>query len=309
MKSSIIVPVYNLEKYIGECIESLLRQKGEIEIILVDNNSTDGSRGIIEEYAKKDKRIKLIEEKKWGAAAARNAGVKAATGKYLWFVDGDDWIEEGAIEKLERTVRETGAEVVIVGFYKNFEDGRRFAQQPFNKQNWRKKIVWYGAGPWEFYVQRKWLVEQGMWFPEGMMHEDIATTPTYGIKAGKVEIVEEGLYDYRQRKGSVLHQEKFNRHQLDIFRALTIVEEKFREAGKYEEYREEIEFLYIWHLISDAAKEFMRFRREPEAREGLRKIRKMMRKRFPKWRKNKYFKERKMLEKVRFITHYYGVGR
>ena len=90
MKSSIIVPVYNLEKYIGECVESLGKQKGEIEIILVDNNSTDGSREVMEEYAKKNKRIKLIEEKKWGAAAARNAGARVTTGEYLWFVDGDD---------------------------------------------------------------------------------------------------------------------------------------------------------------------------------------------------------------------------
>ena len=99
-KVSVVIPVYNVEKYLGECLDSVLRQTlNEIEIICVDDGSTDGSAAILQKYAAADPRIRLISQANAGLSAARNAGMDAATGKYIYFLDSDDYISADAMEK------------------------------------------------------------------------------------------------------------------------------------------------------------------------------------------------------------------
>jgi len=113
-KISIIIPVYNVRKYLGKCIDSLVAQTlHDIEIICVDDESPDNSVAIIEEYAKKDSRIKLISQKNTGASGARNAALKIAQGQYVLFVDGDDWIENDACELLYDIAIKNDTDVVM----------------------------------------------------------------------------------------------------------------------------------------------------------------------------------------------------
>ena len=101
MKLSIIIPVYNTEKYIKQCIESVTAIKDiETEIIVVNDGSTDSSKDILEEYTEKNDRIKVITQKNQGASAARNTGIKASTGDYIYFLDSDDWIDTVSFEKI-----------------------------------------------------------------------------------------------------------------------------------------------------------------------------------------------------------------
>lgn len=101
-KLSVIIPVYNVEEYLRECLDSILGQDyDDFEVILVDNNSTDKSYEICEEYARKyPEVVRVYRCEAWGAAAARNFGVEKARGEYIWFIDSDDYIEKGAIRKL-----------------------------------------------------------------------------------------------------------------------------------------------------------------------------------------------------------------
>ena len=117
---TIIVPIYNVEQYLPKCIDSIINQTYQnLEIILVDDCSTDGTYKILEDYAKKDNRIKLIRnEKNLQNAETRNVGIRVATGKYLYFIDSDDWIDSDYIENMVEAAEKSEADVVMnLGVY------------------------------------------------------------------------------------------------------------------------------------------------------------------------------------------------
>ncbi len=121
-KVSVIVPVYNVEKYIHQCVDSILRQTmGDIEIILVDDGSADGCPEICDEYGKMDNRVKVIHQKNAGVSSARNRGIEIATGQYVYFVDSDDWIEEDGLKQLYETAQSAKADVVFADCYERYE--------------------------------------------------------------------------------------------------------------------------------------------------------------------------------------------
>ncbi|MPQ44275.1 glycosyltransferase family 2 protein, partial [Clostridium tarantellae] len=120
---SVIIPVYNVEKYLRRCIDSIINQSEKnIEIILVNDGSTDGSRYICNEYEKKDKRIKLIHKKNGGLSDARNVGLNASSGKYLLFVDSDDWCDLHMISDMCNKAEENNADLVVCGYLINYSD-------------------------------------------------------------------------------------------------------------------------------------------------------------------------------------------
>lgn len=115
---SVIVPVYNIEHYISECLESILNQTyTDLQIIIIDDGSTDGSGKICDEYAKKDKRIQVIHTDNYGPGHARKEGLQYARGEYVGFVDGDDRIQPQMYEELLREIEETGADFVHFGYF------------------------------------------------------------------------------------------------------------------------------------------------------------------------------------------------
>ena len=144
LKLSIIIPVFNVEEYLKECLDSILAQKNRgIEIILVENYSSDKSYEICKDYKEKfPKVIKVFRTKKWGASAVRNYGVKKASGEYLWFIDSDDWIEKGAIEKVLGKVEKKEADVVCISVRRVYEDGRTNILTAVNpkEKNWKEKF-------------------------------------------------------------------------------------------------------------------------------------------------------------------------
>lgn len=122
---SIIVPVYKVEKYLPRCIDSILAQTfGDFELILIDDGSPDGCGRICDEYAQKDKRIVVIHQKNMGVSAARNAGLDIARGRYIGFVDSDDWIEPQMYEVMMDAIRENGADMAVCGVRYADEDGK-----------------------------------------------------------------------------------------------------------------------------------------------------------------------------------------
>lgn len=123
-KITVIVPVYNVENYLGRCIQSIISQTYKnLEIILVDDGSTDNSGNICDEYAKKDSRIRVIHQKNRGASGAKNAGIEVATGNYIGFIDSDDWIDSDMFEILLHYANEHSADIVRCDTYINYEDG------------------------------------------------------------------------------------------------------------------------------------------------------------------------------------------
>ena len=120
---SVVVPIYNVELYMKKCIQTIINQSyNNLEIILVDDGSTDNSGNIADEYAQKDLRVKVIHKLNGGLSDARNAGMKKATGKYICFIDSDDFIEKDMIEKMVNRITDLQVDVLIAGFYVDFED-------------------------------------------------------------------------------------------------------------------------------------------------------------------------------------------
>ena len=175
-KVSVIVPVYNNEKYVETCIRSICQQTYQnLEILVINDGSTDGSRQILERMAEKDKRIRLTHQENAGVSAARNKGIELADGEYLTFVDGDDYVSADYIEKFYECAKKQNAEIVICGVTYVEEEGRILKRilpgkyRRFEREEWAVRISavcshFYKRSLWERYQVR---------FQEGERGEDM----------------------------------------------------------------------------------------------------------------------------------------
>lgn len=211
---SVIVPIYNMEKYLPECVDSIRKQTyGNLEILLVDDGSTDGSLRTCEEYAKKDSRIRVIHRENGGLSAARNTGLDQATGDWIGFVDSDDWVEPDLYETLLTLAQEHQAEVACSRHFREYVNGHA----PVS--NTGKVDVLHGMeeiargklsdGSFDVAVWNKLYVAtffaDGLRFPVGKKHEDHLINYHIMLDCNTVVCIDRPLYHYRQRKGSIVH--------------------------------------------------------------------------------------------------------
>lgn len=207
---SVIVPVYNVEKYIKRCIESIINQSyKELEIILVDDGSTDASGRICDEFLNLDQRIKVIHKKNGGLSDARNCGIEAATGGYIAFIDSDDYIEPTMFETLIRNLVEFDADIsacgydmIYTGSVKNISEGSsiiRYSTADAFKVLLHKNNM--GIIAWNKLYKKKLL--QVIRFPINKHFEDINTTYKIISKANFIVYDPKPLYHYIQRNSSI----------------------------------------------------------------------------------------------------------
>lgn len=214
MRFSIIIPVYNVEPYLRDCLASVLHQTyADWEAVCVNDGSTDRSGEILEEYAAKDPRFKVLEKPNGGLSSARNAGMDAAKGDYVLFLDSDDWLEPNALETVAKALNDED----MLCF-----SGRRYleATLSFNPIDQLVEKV-YNSGM-EYYnenallhrdfafvcvvlraYKRSFLINNGLSFREGIFHEDNLFTPKACFFAQKVKVINACLYDYRVRAHSI----------------------------------------------------------------------------------------------------------
>mgnify|MGYP004458462943 CR=1 FL=1 len=230
MKISIIVPIYNVEKYIRKCIESIINQTyRNIEIILVDDGSPDNCGKICDEYAKKDSRVKVIHKKNGGLSDARNKGTEVATGEYIMYVDSDDYIELSACEELYNIINAGNVDIVCYNFKKvdelgNIIDNKKIYSQGNSKKeiemsfkdamidNLYRKHIRYEAGS-KIYANK---IAKKISFPTNMLAEDFATFYKFLAEARKIIFYDRCLYNYVQRNGSIMAEKK-EKLYLDMF--------------------------------------------------------------------------------------------
>lgn len=210
---SVIVPVYNAENYLDNCIQSILEQTIECyELILVDDGSTDKSGVICDTWAIDDERIKVIHTKNSGAAAARNEGVKAATGNYVTFVDADDTITTDYLEYLYRLLCEYKTDIAIGGYEKIYpdEDGEKLysinkEKEAMSGYEAMEKLLYQNgimSVPWGMLIKKK--IVDNVKFPEGTCAEDMGTIYRLFEAAERVVIGKHAVYNYYQRVGNTI---------------------------------------------------------------------------------------------------------
>ena len=211
---SIIVPVYDVEKYIGRCVDSIINQTYKnLEIILVDDGSPDNCGKICDEYAKKDCRIKVLHIKNGGVSNARNVGIEASTGEYISFVDSDDVICPEMYEKLLNCALENNADIVQCHYYHLFEDGHKedmkcekTVQKIENTEDARKAVVYnkISFSVWAKLFKRE-IIGDIRFNTALKVSEDRLFVYECCSKASKVVMLDDVEYGYFQRESSVIH--------------------------------------------------------------------------------------------------------
>lgn len=310
MDISIIIPVYNAEKYLKRCVESVINSfeaspniKGEI--LLIDNNSTDKSPAIMKSLKQKnDRLIDTLKTTKPGASAVRNYGMKKARGEYVWFVDADDAISKNAINKLLRQANQKKADLVMLRAERIYPDGQRNYLPAIDPNNvsYKSRFVRYGIPPWQVIFRRKWWLDNGFSFKEGVIHEDMELMSALILATDSFTSVDETLYFYYQNPGSVLHKNTFDAHIFDIHPNLESLYQRFVDKGAEKDYHDELEYFFIWNLLIDSAKDFAKF---PEGKSGFGRSRKLLKKYFPRWRRNKFLAQKSLKVQILVRLNYY----
>lgn len=307
MNISIIVPVFNAEKYLSRCLDSVMKSLEGIkgEVLLIDNNSTDDSLKIAKDYQKKyPETIHVLKCHTPGAAAVRNYGVSKAKGDYVWFIDADDHIAETAIDKLLKIAKHEKADLVMMGAKRLARDGSTsyLSAVKAGCRDTKSRFIRYGMGPWQVIIRRKWWLEHGFSFREKMIHEDMELMSALILYTDRFASVDEPLYFYNDNPESVLHKSKFNPHIFDIFPALEGLYARFKEKEAERKYHAELEWFFIWNLLIDSAKDFEKF---PEGHSGFDLSRQMLSNYFPNWRKNRFLAEKPLKLRLRVRLNYY----
>ena len=211
-KVSIIIPVYNCERYLKKCLDSLLKQTlKDIEIICINDGSTDNSIKILQKYADKDARILIIDQENKGVSAARNAGVEKAAGEFIGFVDSDDWVNLTFYEKLYNAAQKYDADIAVGGitrvhkFYKHFY--LKYKQE-ISTDDYKEKLRICDV-PDRCYMANKlyrkeMLKLHNLKFEESRLYEDIMLTPQVLYYAKKLVAVPGAYYYYRRYAGSIV---------------------------------------------------------------------------------------------------------
>ena len=226
MRFSIIIPVFNVKQYLRDCLDSVLVQTfGDWEVLCIDDGSTDGSADILREYAAKDSRIKVIAQKNAGTAAARNAGLKASKGDYIFFLDSDDWIESKALQTLNSQFSILNARLDVLCF-----SGQRYIEATgeyrpadiLHEKYYSSGMDYYNenallARDFAFVCvvlrvyRREFLLSHQLYFAEDNTYEDNLWVPIMLHHADTVNVIPDSLYLYRFREGSKMHSNSLAR--------------------------------------------------------------------------------------------------
>lgn len=294
---SIIVPVYNVEKYLEKCIESILAQTYEqLEVILVDDGSPDRCGEICEQYAKKDSRITVLHQKNRGLSAARNAGIMQASGEYLLFVDSDDYIVAELAEKTVRMAESVKADIVIFDYVAVEEETGREDRSRFKLEKnevfslkEQPKALLVPPSAWNKLYRRELFLKTCMRYPEGRHYEDLGTTPKLFLRAERIVYLDsDPLYYYILRNGSIMHSKNFEKNFRDRTFAFENILHYFEECRQREQYEKELEYIAFENLYFFPIKEIVMSDKKSIY---LEKFENYVEKNFPTVAENIYIKE------------------
>ena len=298
-KVSIIIPVYNVEKYIKKCLDSLVNQTLEdIEIIVVNDGSPDNSQKIIDKYVKKyPDKVKSYIKENGGQGSARNYGVKCATGEYIGFVDSDDYVDKNMYKIMYEKAKETESDIVCCNHYevRNEELKELGCFNSFDTKNIVKNYILGFPCPWNKIIRRSLITKKNWKFPEKIWYEDLAALPLFALYTNKITSIEKPLYYYLIRSGSTMNQTSYNKKFEDIFVAMEYLYKKINESASIIKYKDEFEFLFIMNYLRDAS---FRFIYNNGNKEHLDRIVEDMKKYFPDLKNNKYLVQMPFLYRI-----------
>lgn len=297
MKLSIIVPVYKVEEYLGECVDSLLSQTiDDYEIILVDDGSPDNSGKIADEYAAANPdMIRVLHIDNGGQGRARNFALDIAKGDFVGFVDSDDWVTHDMYEKMYTRAAETGADVVVCDFMERFADGRESVLPASLQDNWLGS-----AGSSCNKIFRRSLVG-ALRFPVGLWYEDFYFSAVMLLRSKHTEFIAEPLYIYRRGQESTMHNNNAAKN-LDMLTIMDMLEKEMLPAG----YKDDFEFFLVNHVLLDSISRLAK-QDAPERKEVIGKLRLYVQAKIPKLSGCGSYKKESRKRRLIMWMNYHGL--
>lgn len=274
-KISVIVPIYNVEKYLRRCIDSIINQTyRNLEIILVNDGSLDGSLDICKRYEKLDSRIKLINKKNGGLSSARNEGLKIATGDYISFIDSDDWINEDMYESLLSNAIKYNADISVGGVINLLEKDNSYEViknsftgvhkiQCISGEEAIEKFLMESWASWDKIYKRE--IHEDIYFPLGEINEDEAIAIEILKRCNKVVYDNKNFYNYIKRENSITTS-KFNKKKFDWYKHcknnLKFIEQEYPKLIKKAEKRLLDSMLWSLNSMIDINKDYEEYRKD-----------------------------------------------
>jgi glycosyltransferase involved in cell wall biosynthesis len=287
---SVIVPVYNVEKYLDECLSSLVNQTlSELEIIVVNDGTKDNSQSIIDHYVKQypNKVVSLIKEN-GGLGDARNYGIPYAKGEYIGFVDSDDIVHLEMYEKMFNKAKLEDSDLVLCDLEYFYEtSSEKMVKEglvQIENIDVNKTVFLSPLFAWNKLYRRSLFIESGLKYPIGLWYEDIPVTVPFFTLAKKISYVHETLIYYRQRSTSIMGSVD-NPKVKDIFDIMHLCLNYFKDHNLLETYHDELEFLFLEHLMLNGG---FRFLLSHKYKDYLAFSIDTLDLNFPHWRNNKY---------------------
>ncbi len=253
IKVSIVVPVYNAQKYLRTCVDSLVNQTlEEIEIILVDDGSTDESSSIISEYENQyPSKVIVIHKENGGQASARNMGIEISRGTYVGFVDADDYVDVTMFDKMYRNTEGETIDMVACDYeYIEYASGKNLTQYAKVKQITDKKEMFIDplVSPWNKLYRRQILKDTGVLFREGCVYEDTAFYMKLIPYISKTNYVGEKLVYHYKHVSSTMNGVQTAK-VADMFTILEDIQQYYKEQGFWEQYKKELEYFSVKILL------------------------------------------------------------
>ncbi|MGL4943351.1 MAG: glycosyltransferase family 2 protein [Thermoguttaceae bacterium] len=255
-KVTIVIPVYNVEPYLRQCLDSIVNQTlREIQIICVNDGSTDGSFGILQEYAAKDSRIEIIDKPNGGLSSARNAAYPHLKGKYTLFVDSDDWIDLDTCRKTYYRAEQAGADVVVFEWTLLDADLKTICQTQWSvlKETCsitdKKELLAGLQGSMVDKLYRTtFILDNDIKCPVGLMCEDQFVAWQTVLLSEKIVCIPIALYYYRSARADSTMNRKSSRILLDLIQVFRLIRDFLESSGEYVNYREVYHLSKLYHI-------------------------------------------------------------
>lgn len=300
-KVSVIVPVYNTEKYIGKCLDTLANQTlQDIEILVVNDGTKDNSMQIVQDYASKyPQKIVVLQKENGGLSDARNYAIPYAKGEYISFLDSDDYVEIDMYQDMYNLAQKENSDMVECDFYWEYPNKiRKDCGEVFkSKKEMLEKIR---VVAWNKLIKREVLEKNQIKFPVGYYYEDVEFTYKLIPYINKISLLKKPCVHYVQREESISNYQ--NEKTKDIFSVLDNVILFYKENGKYEEYKEILEYIYTRFLFCSSLLRMVKIKDKQVRNELLNQTWNNVNTKFPNWKKNKILRKNINAKKIYIRT-------
>lgn len=284
-KVSVIVPIYNVENYLPKCLDSLINQTLEdIQIILVNDGSTDNSGNIAKQYQERfSEKIKYLEKENGGLSDARNYGIPYATGEFIAFLDSDDYVETNTYKVMYEKAIQENSDYVECDFLWEYPDKSKLDSRDyyFDKREMLTKVR---VVAWNKLIKREIIINNNIKFPFGLRYEDVEFTYKLVPHVNRTSYVSEPFIHYVQRNSSIANQQ--NERNKEIFVVLDNVIDYYKQMKLYDEYRNELEYIYARYSLCSSLKRICKIEDTKLRDELIDFTWDNLNNKFPNWKKN-----------------------